>query len=114
MEPDATALRTEHDAVQSHLSSRASTPHVAKAAALSFVAATLYAAAAKLWWDLSEYHPELYLTVLGLALAVTAWALVRLVTGLRLARRERQEHARLLELRARLHLDDPASLLPAR
>lgn len=114
MEQDLRALWSELDAVQARLQSRASTPHVAKGAGLGFVAATLYAASAKLWWDLSEYHPELYLTVLALAVAVTGWALYRLGTGLRLASRERREYARLLELRARLRLDDPASLLPAR
>jgi len=114
MEPDASALRTEHDAVLSQLSSRASTAHLAWGAGLTFTAATLLAAAAKLWWDLSEYHPEAYLAVLALALGVAGWAGARLATGLRLARRERQQFVRLVELRARLHLDDPASLLPAR
>jgi hypothetical protein len=112
MEPDASALRIEHDAVQSRLSSRASTPHVAWGVGLSFTAAILIAAAAKLWWDLSEYHPEFYVAVLALGLVVGLWAAVRLGIGLRLARSERREFVRLLELRQRLHLDDPASLLP--
>jgi hypothetical protein len=114
MEPDAAALRTEHDAVLSRLSSRASTRHLAWGLGLSFACATLLAAAAKLWWDLSEYHPELYLAVLTVAVFVGAAAGYRLGVGILLAARERHEFGRLLQLRSRIGLDDASSLLPSR
>jgi peptidoglycan/LPS O-acetylase OafA/YrhL len=114
MEPDPRALRSEHDAMAARLASRASTGPLAWALSLGCLSALILAVSAKLWWDLSEYHPELYLSALGLGVAVALAALTRLTRGVRLARGEREEFVRLLELRRQLGIGDPRTMLPER
>jgi hypothetical protein len=108
----ATELRAEHDEVLARLSSRRSMVHVAHAAVAGFVAAIFLSAAAKLWWDFSEYHPELYQASLVVSGLGALYAGVRATLGFIDFRRERGELVRLRHLRATLRIDDPATSLP--
>jgi hypothetical protein len=110
---DVRQLRAEHDEVLQRLSSRVSTLHFAHAAVGTLVSATFVAASAKLWWDFGEYNPGRWQVALAIAGLALAYAAVRALIGAGHYRRERRELVRLRELRATLHLDDPATLLPA-
>ena len=112
METDAIQLRAEHDAVLERVSSRASILHLAHAVVSGGVGALFLAAAGKLWWDFSEYHPEYYEIALGVSAIALAYAAVRLWLGLAASRRERVEVARLFTLRKALDLDVPGAMLP--
>jgi hypothetical protein len=52
------ALRAEHDAVLSSLSTRESTMHFAHAGVSILIAVAICGTAGKLWWDFSTTNPE--------------------------------------------------------
>lgn len=106
------ALRAEHDAVLSSLSTRESTRHFAHAAVSGLVVVALWGTAGKLWWDFSTTNPEWAVGVAGLGALLVAYAAVRLIIGSRANTRERVQLVRLRELRQVLGVDAAASITP--
>ncbi len=102
------ALRAEHDAVLSSLSTRESTLHFAHGAVSSLLFVALAGTAGKLWWDFSTTHPEYAAAFAGLSALALGYALVRFAMGARLNGQERQLLRRLRELRKALGVDAPA------
>jgi len=103
------ALRAEHDAVLSHLSTRDSTHQFAHGAVSLFVSISLFGTAGKLWWDYSIENPEWAAVAAALGVACVAYSLTRFVLGARAYGRERTQVTRLLDLRKTLGVDAPAS-----
>jgi hypothetical protein len=112
MEMDAAGLRAEHDAVLERVSSRRSIECFAHGAIAGGVGGLVMAAAAKLWWDFSEYLPEYYVGALVVAVGALGYSAWQLRTGFVTYRREKSEVARLLELRRKLDLDLPGAMFP--
>lgn len=106
------ALRAEHDAVLSSLSTRASTHHFAHGAVSLFLTVVFLGTSARLWLDYGSEHPEWSLIAGVAGVAVFIYSLVRLIIGARAYGRERAQLGRLLELRKTLGVDAPASLSP--
>ena len=104
-------LRSQLERLQETLSTRQSILHFAHAG-VSFISALILAgAAAKLFWD-SLKVPYVASGVTALVLGLVSYGLVRYFKGRRELAEELKRYGDLLELRRRLHLDNPASLLP--
>jgi hypothetical protein len=112
MQIDDSQLRAEHDAVLERVSSRQSIGHFAHGVVAVAIGALFLAAAAKLWWDFSEYRPEYYVIALIISGLALAYGVVRLTVGRVVFRREKIQVARLFELREALSLDVPGAMLP--
>lgn len=112
MDTDATQLRAEHDAVLERVSSRESISHLAHGVVAGGIGALFLAAAGKLWWDFSEYHPEYYVIALVISAAASVYSGARLWLGRTVFRREQVQVARLFELRKVLNLDVPGAMFP--
>lgn len=104
------ALRAEHDAVLSSLSTRVSTQHFAHGAVSLFASIVLGGTSARLWLDYGAEHPEWAWVAGGLGCVAIVYSLVRLALGARTYGQERTQLNRLLELRKTLGVDAPASL----
>ncbi len=104
------ALRAEHDAVLSTLSTRASTKHFAHGAVTLFLALILLGTSGKLWWDYSTENPEWSAAAGALGAMVLGYCVVRFALGARMYGKERVQLTRLLDLRKTLGVDAPASL----
>jgi hypothetical protein len=112
MEREPSQLRAEHDAVLERVSSRESIGHFAHGIVAGGIGALFLAAAGKLWWDFSEYHPEYHLAALVISTVTLGYSAVRLLIGRATFRREATQVARLFELRKALSLDVPGAMLP--
>ncbi len=104
-------LQAQLERLQESLSTRQSTYHFAHASVSFIVSLLLGGAAAKLFWD-SLRTPKLAFVVTAAAVGLVVYALVHLLKGRRTLADELKQYDSLLELRRRLHLDDPAALLP--
>ncbi len=102
------ALRAEHDAVLSNLSTRDSTHQFAHAAVSLFIAISFVGTSGKLWWDYSTQNPEWAAIAGGAGVTLLSYSLVRFVLGFRAYGRERAQVSRLLDLRKALGVDAPA------
>jgi hypothetical protein len=104
-------LRSQLERLQESLATRQSILHFAHAA-VSFVAALIFAgAAAKLFWD-SAKVPFVAFGVTVLTLGLVGYSLARYRRGRRELAEELKRYGDLLELRRRLNLDNPSRLLP--
>ncbi len=104
-------LQAQFERLQETLSSRQSTLHFAHAGVSFIVSLLLGGAAAKLFWD-SVKTPKLAFVVTAVSVGLVVYAIVHLTKGRRALAEELKQYTSLLELRRRLHLDDPSSLLP--
>ncbi len=104
------ALRAEHDAVLSTLSTRTSTKHFAHGAVSLFASVVLVGTSGKLWWDFSIDNPEWSALAGVLGCAVLSYSLARFMLGARAYNREALQVVRLLGLRKELGFDAPAAL----
>jgi Ni/Fe-hydrogenase subunit HybB-like protein len=104
-------LRSQLERLQESLSTRQSILHFAHTG-VSLIAALIFAgAAAKLFWD-SQKVPVLGFAATAVALGLALYALVNYLKGRRELAEELKRYGDLLELRRRLHLDNPSTLLP--
>jgi hypothetical protein len=104
-------LQAQLERLQESLSTRQSTLHFAHAGVSFIVSLLLGGAAAKLFWD-SVKTPKLAFVVTAVSVGLVVYAIVHLTKGRRALAEELKQYTSLLELRRRLHLDDPSSLLP--
>lgn len=104
-------LRAQLERLQESLSTRQSTFHFAHAGVSFMVSLILGGAAAKLFWD-SLRTPMLAFLVTAVAVGLVVYAFVHFRKGRRALAEELKQYDSLLELRRRLHLDDPSALLP--
>lgn len=112
MEPEATQLRAEHDAILERVSSRQSIGHFAHGIISGCIGALFLAAAVRLWWDAAESDLEFRLAAAGVSSVALMYSAVRLLVGRATFHREASLVARLLELRKALSLDVPGAMLP--
>lgn len=104
-------LQAQMERLQESLSTRQSTLHFAHAGVSVIVALLLGGAAAKLFWD-SIRAPKLAYLVAAVSVGLVLYAIARYRKGRRMLAEELKQFDSLLELRRRLHLDDPSALLP--
>jgi hypothetical protein len=104
-------LRSQHERLQASLATRQSILHFAHTGVSLLVALILAGAAAKLFWE-SVKVPVLGIAVAAVALGLVSYSLVRYLKGRRELAGELKRYGDLLELRRRLHLDNPSKLLP--
>lgn len=104
-------LRAQLERLQESLSTRQSTLHFARAGVSFIVSLLLGGAAAKLFWD-SVRTPKLAFLVTAVSVGLVVYAFVNLRRGRRLLADELKQYDSMMELRRRLHLDDPSALLP--
>jgi hypothetical protein len=104
-------LRSQLERLQETLATRQSIQHFAHTGVSFMIALILAGAAAKLFWDATRV-PVLSFVVTGLSLGLVIYALVHYRKGRRDLAEELKRYGDLLELRRRLHLDNPSALLP--
>jgi hypothetical protein len=104
-------LRSQLERLQESLSARRSVLHFAHTG-VSFIAALILAgAAAKLFWDSAKVS-LLAFAVSAVALGLVVYGLVHYRRGRRVLAEELKRYNDMLELRRRLRLDNPSTLLP--
>jgi hypothetical protein len=103
------ALRAEHDAVLSNLSTRDSTHQFAHAAVSLFLSVALFGTSARLWIDYGTDNPEWTAIAAALGVVALGYSVTRFAFGGRAYSRERTQVTRLLELRKTLGVDAPAA-----
>jgi len=104
-------LRAQLERLQESLSTRQSTFHFAHASVSFMVSLLLGGAAAKLFWD-SVRTPLLAFAVTAVSVGLVVYALAHFLKGRRALADELKRFDSMMELRRRLHLDDPSALLP--
>jgi hypothetical protein len=104
-------LRSQLERLQAGLATRQSILLFAHSGVSFLVALILAGAAAKLFWDSSRV-PFVAFGVTAVVLGLVSYALVRYRQGRRELADELKRYGDLLELRRRLHLDNPSTLLP--
>ncbi|MFT3708007.1 MAG: hypothetical protein QM817_10160 [Archangium sp.] len=104
------ALRVEHDAVLSSLETRASTHHFAHAAVSFFLSVSLFGSAGKLWWDYWSDEPQYAIIAASLGGIALTYSATRALLGSKNYRAEKQQVARLLDLRKAIGADAPLAL----
>lgn len=104
-------LRSQLERLQERLATRQSILHFAHAAVSLIVALIFGGAAVKLFRD-STMEPALGFGATVVALGLLIYSLVRYAKGRRELADELKRYGDLLELRRRLQLDNPSTLLP--
>jgi hypothetical protein len=104
-------LRSQLERLQESLSTRQSILHFAHAGVAMVIALLFAGAAAKLFWD-SAKVPLLGFAATAVTLGLVLYALVHYRRGRRELSEELRRYGDLLELRRRLNLDNPSTLLP--
>lgn len=104
-------LRSQLERLQERLATRQSILHFAHAV-VSLIAALIFGGAAtKLLWD-AEKVPVQGFGAMVVALGLLIYSLARYARGRRELAEELKRYGDLLELRRRLQLDNPSTLLP--
>jgi hypothetical protein len=104
-------LRSQLERLQESLATRQSIQHFAHTGVSTIVALIFAGAAIKLFWD-STKVPLLAFVSSALVLGLVIYALVHYRKGRRSLSEELKRYGDLLELRRRLQLDNPSTLLP--
>ncbi|WP_224249895.1 hypothetical protein [Hyalangium gracile] len=104
-------LRSQLERLQESVATRQSILHFAHSS-VSFLAALIFSgAAAKLFWD-SAKVPYVAFGAVALVVLLLGYCLAHYLKGRRALAEELKRYGDMLELRRRLHLDNPSALLP--